>query len=105
MRKSNFTTELIDLKRAVIAADPGAATTCLDRLFRIARRGLDAEERALAEGHLSEIRDLAQASERGARRAIEHIRAIIEAARSLQAYDSEGRRYATVITTPASHRF
>jgi hypothetical protein len=71
----------------------------------MARRGLGVEERAQAETSLSEIRDLAQASERGARQAIEQIRAIVEAARSLQTYDSAGRRHATSTTAPAPHRF
>lgn len=105
MKKSKFIRELGDLKKAVIAADLASATMCLDRLAQISRRGLDAQERALAEGRLSEIRDLAQASERGARQAIEQIRAIIEAARSLQTYDSDGRRHATSTIAPAPHRF
>ena len=103
--KSRFLRKLTDLKSAVIAADPVAATACLEDLAHMARRGLGVEERAQAETSLSEIRDLAQASERGARQAIEQIRAIVEAARSLQTYDSAGRRHATSTTARAPHRF
>lgn len=102
---TRFARKLAALKAAVIAADAPAALACLGDLDRIARRGLGDADRAAAEPLLAEIRDLAEASDRAAHAAIDDVRAILQAARSLQTYDAGGRRRAASTAAPAPHRF
>ncbi len=102
---SKFIRKLTALKAAVIAADAPAALACLDDLHRIARRGISDADRAEAAAALARIRHLAEASDRAARAAIEDVRAILHAARSLQTYDSSGQRQATPTASPVPHRF
>lgn len=100
-----FAKKLEALKTAVITADAHAALACLEDLEQIARRGLDDADRAAFEPKLAQIRELAEVSGRAARDAIDEVRAIIQAARSLQTYDASGQRQAASTAAPAPHRF
>lgn len=94
------------LRAALMAGEAGAALAAIDDLTRTAaRRGLDEATRAALEPVLEELRALAQASLRGARQGAEQVRAIVEAARSLQTYDCEGRRTVNETRAPAAQRF
>lgn len=98
--------KLAAAKAAIIAGDPDRATSAITDFAALARRkGIPAADRALLESRIAEMRDLAEISLRGARQAIEEVRAIVEAARSLQTYDDSGRRHSASTAAPAPHRF
>jgi len=94
------------VRAALIAGEPGDALAAIEDLTRTAaRRGLDEAARAALEPALEELRALAQASLRGARQGAEQVRAIVQAARSLQTYDCQGRRTVSETRANAAQRF
>lgn len=94
------------IKAALLAGDPAAALAHIDDWSRIAsRKGLDAATHEQLEPALAELRALAQSSLNGALQAAEQVRAIVRAARSLQTYDSLGRRLITATRANAPQRF
>ena len=54
---------------------------------------------------MADLRTLAQASLKGAQQAAEQVRAIVQAARSLQTYDSLGQRHVNETRANAPQRF
>ncbi|MBM3606323.1 MAG: hypothetical protein FJX25_16850 [Alphaproteobacteria bacterium] len=98
--------QVAQIKVALLCGDPHAALARIDDLMqRAARRGIDPETRDGLEPLMEELRELAQASLHGARQAAEQVRAIVQAARSLQTYDSQGRRHVTSMHPNAAQRF
>lgn len=94
------------IKQAVLDADPATAISRIDDLAAILRRGeVPAEGKARCAALLGEVHGLAEASAKGTARAIEQVRAILEAARNLQAYDENGRRVSAPVSAPAPQRF
>ncbi|MBU3029200.1 hypothetical protein [Paracoccus marinaquae] len=98
--------KLAAAKSAVIAGQVDRALALIGDFADLATRtGIPAAERARFEARLAELRVLAEASQQGAQRALEDVRAIIQAARSLQTYDDNGRRQTAVTAAPPPHRF
>lgn len=84
------------MRQAIVSGDSKMALKATESFAKLlAREGITPEERPILEASLAELRALAQASERGAQRAMEQIGAIIQAARSLQTYDESGRKTVT----------
>ncbi|WP_411837929.1 hypothetical protein [Paracoccus sp. ME4] len=101
-----LTREVAQIRAALLAGNPQAALSALDEMTRIAaRKGIDAATRDALEPAMAEIRMLAQASLKGAQQAAEQVRAIVMAARSLQTYDSLGRRTVSETRANAPQRF
>ncbi|WP_168217440.1 hypothetical protein [Paracoccus liaowanqingii] len=100
------TRQMAQIRAALISGDAQAALAAIDDLMRVAARaGLDEEARDRLEPALAELRALAQASLTGAQQAADQIRAIVQAARSLQTYDSLGRRNIMPTRATAPQRF
>lgn len=101
-----LTDRLAEVKAAVIAGNPENAMEKIDRFVATAQRhGVPAGERARLETAMTELLALAEASLRGARQALDEVQAIVLAARSLQTYDSDGRRHVSPTVAPAPRRF
>ncbi|WP_405402453.1 hypothetical protein [Paracoccus sp. Ld10] len=101
-----LTRQLALIRSALMAGNAQAALVGLDDLTRIAtRKGIDASTRDLLEPALADLRALAQASLLGAQQAAEQVRAIVQAARSLQTYDSLGQRQVNETRANAPQRF
>lgn len=97
---------LESLKQAVMTANPDLALLRMEEVASLIRRNdLSPDAKADCTARLDEVRALAEASGKGAARAIEQVRAILEAARNLQAYDESGRRISTPVSAPAAQRF
>ncbi|MBC9246186.1 hypothetical protein H4P12_05545 [Paracoccus sp. 11-3] len=93
-------------KSSVIAGDAEQSLKAIDDFSNhIARVGVMPEDREVLERKLHELRQLAEASARGARQAVEQVAAIMQAARSLQTYDEAGRKQSTATAAPAAQRF
>lgn len=93
-------------KASIIAGDAGQSLKAIDDFSsQIARSGLASDDREVVEKKLIELRQLAEASARGAKQAIEQVAAIMQAARSLQTYDESGRKQSTETAAPAAQRF
>lgn len=93
-------------KASVISSDAGQTLKAIDDFSsHIARCGVVPEDREAIEKKLIELRQLAEASARGAKHAIEQVAAIMQAARSLQTYDESGRKQSTETAAPAAQRF
>ncbi len=98
--------QLAQIRSALMAGNAQAALAGLDELTRIAaRKGIDAPTRDLLEPALADLRALAQASLKGAQQAAEQVRDIVQAARSLQTYDSLGQRHVNETRANAPQRF
>lgn len=98
--------KLAAAKAAVIAGDSAAALRSIEDFVGLARRrGLAAVDRPRLDARIAELRDLAEASLRGARQALDDVQAIVAAARSLQTYDDQGCRQSATTAAPAPHRF
>jgi hypothetical protein len=98
--------QINQIRMALLSGDPQAALVRIDDLVRIAaRHGVDAPTRQMLEPALAELRELAQASLSGAQQAADQVRAIIHAARSLQTYDSLGRKLVTATRANLPQRF
>lgn len=94
------------IKAALLGGNAAGALIQIDDWMRVAaRKGLDPTTKEQLEPAVAELRALAQASLDGARQAAEQVRAIVEAARSLQTYDSFGRRLVTATRANAPQRF
>ncbi|WP_265501583.1 hypothetical protein [Paracoccus beibuensis] len=94
------------IKASLLCGNAAGALTQIDEWLRIAgRKGLDPAAKERLEPVVTELRALAQASLDGALQAADQVRAIIEAARSLQTYDSLGRRLVTATRANAPQRF
>lgn len=94
------------IRAALLAGDAPMALDAIDALARTAaRKGIDAPTREALEPGLADLRALAEASLRGAQQAAEQVRAIVQAARSLQTYDSLGRRTVSETRANAPQRF
>lgn len=94
------------LKQAVMTANPAQALSRIDEVSALIRRhDLTPDAKAECAARMEEVRGLAEASAKGAARAIDQVRAILEAARNLQAYDESGRRITTSVSAPAAQRF
>lgn len=101
-----LTRQIGQIRAALLAGDPQAALARIEDLVRTAtRHGIDAGTRQALDPALSELRDLAQASLAGAQQAADQVRAIIQAARSLQTYDALGRRTVTATRAASPQRF
>lgn len=98
--------QIAQIKAALLSGDSQSALVRIDELVRLAsRHGVDAPTRQSLEPALAELRDLAQASLSGAQQAADQVRVIIQAARSLQTYDSLGRRLVTATRAGSPQRF
>jgi hypothetical protein len=98
--------QIAQIRLSLLSGDPQSALLRIDDLVRIATlHGVDAPTRKLLEPALVELRDLAQASLSGAQQAADQVRAIIHAARSLQTYDSFGRKLVTATRSNLPQRF
>lgn len=98
--------QMARIRTALILGDAPGALAAIDELTRVAARsGLDEAARDRLEPGLAELRALAQASLTGAQQAADQIRAIVQAARSLQTYDSLGRRTVMPTRAVAPQRF
>lgn len=94
------------VRAALIAGDARQALTAIDALSRTAARtGIDDAARTRLEPELAELRVLALAALAGAQQAAEQVRSIVQAARSLQTYDSLGRRTVTPTQAQMPQRF
>lgn len=94
------------IRAALLAGDAPTALEAIDGFARTAaRKGIDAPTRDALEPALADLRGLAEASMRGAQQAAEQVRAIVQAARSLQTYDSLGRRTVSETRANAPQRF
>lgn len=93
-------------KKALIAGESAKALQIIDDFFTLLSRvRISAEDRPAIEARVVELRALAEASMRGARQAFEEMQAIVQAARSLQTYDNQGRRHVASTSAPPPHRF
>ncbi len=94
------------LKQAVMTANPSLALSRMEDVSALIRRqDLTPDAKAECAARMEEVRNLAEASAKGAARAIDQVRAILEAARNLQAYDQSGRRITAPVSAPAVQRF
>ena len=94
------------VRAALVAGTPYAALDAIDELTRNAGKAdLDDTARHSLEPALEELRILAQASLKGAQKAAEQVRAIVQAARSLETYDSSGRRNVNETRANTPQRF
>lgn len=101
-----LTRQIAQIRAALLSGDPQSALVRIEELVRIAtRQGVDDATRRSLEPALAELRELAQASLSGAQQAADQVRAIIQAARSLQTYDSLGRRLVTATRAGLPQRF
>ena len=94
------------VQNALIAGD---AALALDRIDALARR-LDRDRiasgsRPEIEAFLLHLRRLAEDSARGTQRALDQIKDILATARTLQTYDSAGRRRQTATAADTPQRF
>jgi Na+-translocating ferredoxin:NAD+ oxidoreductase RNF subunit RnfB len=104
--KASIARNLASVKSAIIAGDPVTALMTLEKLAAtLEREGLPPADRTALTDAMSQLMVLAEASLRGARQASDEVQAIIQAARSLQTYDSDGCRRTALVTAPAPRRF
>ncbi|MCF3974238.1 hypothetical protein [Paracoccus salsus] len=101
-----LTDRLAAVRSAVIAGDPQKALARIEDFAEYARRiGIASQDRPRIDAALAELHVLAEASLRGAKQAADDVQAIIQAARTLQTYDNEGRRRVSATSAPAPQRF
>ncbi|WP_410216846.1 hypothetical protein [Paracoccus sp. (in: a-proteobacteria)] len=101
-----LTRQISQTRTALLRGDIQGALGCLDEMTaQVARHGIDDATRERLEPALTDLRELAQASLQGARQAAEQVRAIVQAARSLQTYDSRGHRLVTATQAASPQRF
>ncbi|RNF34446.1 hypothetical protein [Paracoccus methylarcula] len=90
-------------RAAIVAGDMGLALDQIERFSAAADRSPpDAASKQALQAAIAELRELAEASLRGTKAAMEQIHEIVQAARTLQTYDDTGRRRtaSTVATLP-----
>lgn len=91
---------------ALIAGDAALALARIDALARrLDRDRIAPDARPEAEAFLLHLRRLAEDSARGTQHAIDQIRDILATARTLQTYDSAGRRRQTATAAEMPQRF
>lgn len=101
-----LTRQITAIRAALMAGNAQAALAAIDEMTRTAaRKGIDAASRDRLEPAMAELRILAQASLTGAQQAADQVRAIVQAARSLQTYDSHGQRTVTPTRANSPQRF
>ena len=94
------------IQNALISGDAALALTRIDALARrLERDRIAPESRPEIEQVLLHLRRLAEDSARGTQRAIDQIRDILATARTLQTYDSTGRRRQTATAAEMPQRF
>lgn len=93
-------------KASIMAGKPDAATKDIDALVALLQKHPPApDERDRVEEKLAELRGIAEAALTGARSAAEQVQAIIQAARSLQTYDSRGQLNIAAAVAARPRRF
>ena len=93
-------------KASVMAGNAVETLKIIEEFTELAgRQGITSKDKEVIENRLSELRQLAEASARGAKQAIEQAVIILQAARSLQTYDETGRKQSTTTGAPAAQRF
>lgn len=98
--------QLDTIRRAILSGNAAAALAGIEDFGRsAARHGLSTAERAEVEPQLAQLRRLAEASLAGAQQAAAEVRAIVQAARSLQTYDEVGRRQVAGVVAAVPQRF
>ena len=94
------------IQNALISGDAALALTRIDALARrLERDRIVPESRPEMEAFMLHLRRLAEDSARGTQRAIDQIRDILATARTLQTYDSTGRRRQTATSAEMPQRF
>lgn len=102
----SLTHHLTTARAAIIAGNAPLALESLDRFNQAAAQTPpDAATRVMLQSRIAEMRDLAEAAQRGSKLAIDQVRAIVEAARSLQTYDDAGQRHVSSIVAHEPRRF
>ena len=93
-------------RAAIIDGDPDNALKNI-ALFtdRVGGAPLSEVERARVEPQIAELRMLAEAAQEGAQSALDQVRAIIQAARSLQTYDSGGKLRVNMVAQDPARRY
>jgi hypothetical protein len=98
--------KLSELKSAIVGAQASQALILAGELEeKLAAHGVAPEDLPRLDRRLHEIRNLAEASGRGALRAIEDVRAILKASKSIQTYDRHGQRRDDPIQDAPPRRF
>lgn len=93
-------------RSAIVAGTPHEALEKIEEFSKdFARKPPDRAIRDTLEAHVAHIRDLAEASLKGAHMAADQVRAIIDAARSLQTYDDAGKRRSASIVCHLPRRY
>lgn len=93
-------------KTEIISGNPQKALEEIENFTDIlAGSTLTNNERDGLELCMAELRQLTEAAQSGTQRAVEQIRAIIDAARSLQTYDSGGNLHISRIEQQSIRRF
>lgn len=91
---------------ALVAGDASLTLARIELLAkRLERDRITPEARAEFEAALLHLRRLAEDSARGTQRAIDQIKDILATARTLQTYDSTGRRCQTATAADLPQRF
>lgn len=93
-------------RAAIIGGDPIAALKNIE-VFMGLTAGLPVSdiERTGLEARIAELRMLAEAAQQGAQSALDQVRAIIQAARSLQTYDSGGKLRVNMVAQDPARRY
>lgn len=92
-------------REAVIAGDAARAMAAIEKLSKAGEMRVDDAARPNLQRQVEELHQLALAAQKGARMAIDQVRAIVEAARSLQTYDSVGARRVAITVAPVPRRY
>lgn len=93
-------------REAVAAGDSACALEFIEKFLSMAE-GVDLDDavRKQLQKQVEELHQLALAAQEGARLAMDQVRTIVEAARSLQTYDNIGTRKVTVTVAPVPRRY
>lgn len=90
---SRMIDDLINCKAGIMEGNPARAARCLEEFSaRAVQDGISDEIRPELERMIKELHVLASFSLQGAQKGARDLRAIIQAARSLQTYDNAGHR-------------
>lgn len=105
MNKS-ITKAVKNLKAALLAAESDRYAALADQLQAVlTRHGVPADDESLLRAQMEELRNLAEMATIGTERAVQQINNALAYARSLQTYDSAGRRTVTPVLQPPPQRF
>jgi len=104
--KPRLKARLMAVKRAVIAGDPAATLEEIERFsLSIAAQDMTLTERKKIAAALAELSLLAEASDRGMRRAMERIVRITDLAHNFDVYDESGKMTRSSICDSTSRRY